>query len=447
MNRIERHYNDEALISLIETNRAATDTHLPSCEPCSAKIESFRMIADALCDQEVWDREVPAPVPTTIANLRAFADRMTDEDSRAELILQELLAGSREEWMPRLREHPEWRTAGVVRKLIAATDRALDTMPLDAVSITSLATEIADRLEPGAHPSDTVARLRGAAWRERAYSLFYTGQYPAAESAIFASERHLSSCVIAEYDLARLGIVRALVLRGFEKVVEASAIASSSTRTFVDFADTPRLNSARLTEVHLFFSRGNWSGAETILQQLEMQVRTSDDAKMHARVLANLAYCYRRLGRAELAIRYYDMATTLLEDLGIATEATRTRWNAAAMVVEAGRFSEGSQRLQHVRDEFDRLGMVSASALAALDIADVLLAEGRFEEVEKICMGAMTSFESAGLAYTARALTAIAFIREAAIHRKADRALVRDVRDYLERLPTEPHLLFAFPPA
>ena len=73
-NMIERHYTDEALISLIETNRAAADRHLPACEPCSAKIESFRMIADALCDQETWDRPAREPVPATIANLRAFAE-------------------------------------------------------------------------------------------------------------------------------------------------------------------------------------------------------------------------------------------------------------------------------------------------------------------------------------------------------------------------------------
>jgi hypothetical protein len=54
---------------------------------------------------------------------------MTDEDSRAETILQELLAGSREEWMPRLNEHPEWRTAGVVRKLIAQVYTTVVAMP------------------------------------------------------------------------------------------------------------------------------------------------------------------------------------------------------------------------------------------------------------------------------------------------------------------------------
>src|SRR5688572_26897601 len=113
---VERHYDDEALISLMETDRAQSDSHLPDCAPCSEKLESFRMIADALEDGDVWDtRELRTEPPAaSIARLRAFADQMSFEDTQAESILRELLAGPREEWMPRLRIHPEWRTAGVV---------------------------------------------------------------------------------------------------------------------------------------------------------------------------------------------------------------------------------------------------------------------------------------------------------------------------------------------
>ena len=135
---IERHYDDEALISLIENEPRQPRTRTcPAASRAAQKIESFRMIADALVRSATSGtaRSGTEPVPATIANLRAFADRMTDEDARAEAILRELLAGSREEWMPRLRAHPEWRTAGVVRKLIAQVYTAVVAMPPDAVEI------------------------------------------------------------------------------------------------------------------------------------------------------------------------------------------------------------------------------------------------------------------------------------------------------------------------
>jgi tetratricopeptide (TPR) repeat protein len=444
----ERHYDEEALITLLERDRHADDPHLSACEPCSETLESFRLISDALHDQNVWDkREVRTEaIPATIANLRAFADRMTNEDTHAEAVLTELLAGPREEWMPRLREHPEWRTAGVVRKLIAATDRAIDTMPPDAVEMTSMATDIAEGLDATAHPAGTISRLRGAAWRERAYALFYTGQYPAAEKAVTRSQTCFEACVVADYDLARLGIVSALVSRAFERHLEARAVARSSSTTFSLFNDARRAISSRLTEVQLLFSCGDWVSAEHILHDLELQVRDSDDPHLHARILSNLAYCYRRLGRIEPAIRFYDLATTLYEELGVETDATRNRWSSAAMLVEGGRFEDGLLRLRRVHAEFERLGMISVAALAALDIAEVLLNERRFDEVEEICRASMAAFERAGLSYTARALTAIAFICEAAAQRTADRALIRGVRDYIERLPAQPQLLFAPPP-
>ncbi|HEX8619390.1 MAG TPA: hypothetical protein VF911_17550, partial [Thermoanaerobaculia bacterium] len=100
---IERHYDDESLISLLASGRAARDAHLPSCAPCSEKVDDYRTMADALRERAVWDkRELRTEaVPSTIAALRAFADRMTDEDARAEEILTALLAGPRENWMPR----------------------------------------------------------------------------------------------------------------------------------------------------------------------------------------------------------------------------------------------------------------------------------------------------------------------------------------------------------
>ena len=440
-NMIERHYTDEALISLIETNRAASDRHLPSCEPCSAKIESFQMIADALCDQETW---APAsePVAATIANLRAFADRMTDEDSRAEMILQELLAGSREEWMPRLNEHPEWRTAGVVRKLIAQAYTAVVTMPPDAVETMTIATEIAEQLNPTDHPSDTIARLRGAAWRDKAYALFYVGKFAEAETAIFASERHFCSCVVNEYDLARLGIIKALVLRPFERFSEASDAAVASARTFERHGDLNRTVAAKLADAQLLVSRSMYEEAERLLLDLNRQMSLSTDVGNHARVLATLGNVYRKLGKVESAIHYYDCASAL-DDTGARTETVRTRWNVAVMLAEAGRVADACERLRVLTREMKHLGMTIDAALVSLDVAELLLAQNRYEEVEEICRSTMQAFEAAGLSYTTRALTALAYIREAASQRRADRTIVRDVREYIRELPRQPKLLFA----
>lgn len=444
---IERHYDDEALISLIDNNRVAADTHLPACPSCTAKIESFQMISDALCDQDIWDiaKVSTDPVPATIANLRAFADRMSDEDTRAETILQELLAGSREEWLPRLNEHPEWRMAGVVRKLLARTYSVVVSMPPDAVEITSIATNIADQLTPDEYSPDTIARLRGAAWRDKAYALYYVGRFTDAEAALLASERHFSYCFANEYELARTGIVKALVLRPFERFADASNAAVASALTFEQYGDLEKTVSARLAEVHMLFSLEMYTKAERILVDLERQISASTHIGTHARVLGNLALCYKKLGKVEFAIHNYDSASALFDAIGARTETVRIRWSVAVMLAEAGKVADACERLREATQQMDRLGMASEAAIAGLDVAEFLLAQGRYEEVSEICRSAISSFELAGLAYTTRALTALAFIREASNHRRADQTLVRTVREYIRKLPAQPNLLFAPP--
>ncbi|HUR83250.1 MAG TPA: hypothetical protein VM733_21005, partial [Thermoanaerobaculia bacterium] len=92
---VERHYDDESLIAMMEADQVRRDDHLPSCTVCNEKLQSFRTISTALHDNAIWDtREVRTdPNPSTIATLRAFADRMSAEDAAASQILPELLAG------------------------------------------------------------------------------------------------------------------------------------------------------------------------------------------------------------------------------------------------------------------------------------------------------------------------------------------------------------------
>lgn len=445
---IERHYSDDSLADLLGWRGPAGDGHLSACESCTERLESFRMIAGALHEPGVWDKRPldTRPVPSTIALLRAFAEDLSFEDAQAELHIQELLAGSRDEWAPRLSQHPEWRTAGMVRKLIAAASRAVDTMPPDALEIAGLATDVADHLDTSSADPDMVTRLRGSAWRERAYMLFCIGDCRRALSAVHRAEDEFLRCEVADYDLARLGIVKTLVLRLLERVDEAASAAATSAATFHQFHDTERMASARLAEVQVMFSRGDYASADEVLAGLDRMLAHSAFAETHARVLGNRAYCARQMGKPELVMQFCDAAASILETLDIPVEVVRVRWNAALMLGEAGRLTDAYERLSAIMGDMERLGMISESALNALSLAELLLAENRFSEVEELCRTAMQAFERGGLGYTGRALTALAYIQEAARQRTANQTLVRNVREYLRELPSSPNRLFAPPP-
>jgi tetratricopeptide (TPR) repeat protein len=445
---IERHYDDESLIALIESDRLASDVHLPSCPNCSEKVESFRMIADALRDEDTWSTlsHFNEPAQSTIATLRAFADRMTDEDTRAEAWLHDLLAGPRETWRSKLAQHPEYRTAGMVRKLIASSDRAIDTMPPDAVAMTALAADIADHLDPSDHPADTVTRLRGAAWREKAFALFYTGQYADAEKSVQIADAMFSLCSVDEYDRARTGIVASTVHKNMDRNDAALMAARNVVDIFAAYGDGSRYVSARSSEAGALAQAGRYSEALQIWTELELRFKRDDFSDAHARALGNVAFALRHLGRARESIQSYQQAAEMFETAGTKSEAARVRWNVAAILFESGRWDDAAERLAAVRMELRHLGMFGPAAVASLDLAEVRLLQQRQSDVPDLCSEAIDFFNSAGVGYSARALRAVAFMREAAIGGRATPELARTVRDYVRKLPSQPSLLFLPPP-
>ncbi|HEY0139527.1 MAG TPA: hypothetical protein VGF48_01455 [Thermoanaerobaculia bacterium] len=438
---VDRHYDDEALISFLESSATASDPHLLACGDCRETLDTLRSISCAMADEAVWQPPVDAtPNPRTIATLRAFADNMTREDAEAEALLPVLIADAR------LAALPEYQTAGVVRRLLAAADRAIDTMPRDAVALTALATAVADAIDASRYESDAVAKLRGAAWRDYAYALYYTGSFADAERAVLTAESHFSDCVVGEYEGARVGVVRALVYRAMDRNSEAAAISRINARTFAAMGDTLRFERARSLEAAVSYRNGEYREALAIWSHLSHSASPALASEMPD-IWQNIAACHRELGDVDAALRFAQMSIDAYSMSETKTEALRARWNVARMLVSAGRSADAVSRLIALQEDFGRLSMSSEAALVSLDLAELLLAEGRAAEVAKLCRTAMRYFENVGIAASPQAMTALGYLREASSCGVASVELVQHVRTYVRRLQQEPQLLFAPPPA
>jgi len=98
-----------------------------------------------------------------------------------------------------------------------------------------------------------------------------------------------------------------------------------------------------------------------------------------------------------------------------------------------------------VLTEFQELGLAHDLALASVDACEALLVGGRSQEIKSICRDAMQYFKKASLAYTRGALTALAYLHEAADSEALTTTDFGDVRAFFEILPKQPELLFARP--
>ncbi len=444
---LERHYDEESLIELLHSGEgfAGSDPHLSSCPSCTVLLESYRVITEALGDGEVWapseiaDAQAAARGATS---LRAFASAMETEDDRAVALVDELLLLPRQWWVATVERDQRYHNAGVVRRLIEVSEAKIDTMPSEAVTAAAAAIAVGDDI------GDGDAQIHGTAYRQHAFALFYTGDFPGALTSIERAQQIFERTSVSEYAIARLNIVRALVYRAQDRFTEALALARSSAQVFRSFGDSQRLASAIMTEAALLMHQHRYRDALPLLQEVERKYAADLDTR--ARAIHNIAICQKLLGHIAEALTSYQAAAAVFDELGSVTDAALVRYNVALLLVGEGKREEGRKRMRAARSELQHLGMVHTAVVASLDLAELAVLDRNFPEVEQLCRVAMTPFETAGIAHSSEALTALTFLREAAEQRRATQETVWHVRTYLKRLPHEPALLFApapLPPA
>jgi tetratricopeptide (TPR) repeat protein len=446
-----QHYDDEALLALLERGGNAVanaDEHIASCGVCREMVAAYGAIVECLGDEGVWDVRPmnDEPVPETIENLRAFVVSARSEDADAELLTSELLEGLREEWMPRLMADSSYRTAGVVRRLCVAAEEVSGKWPADELAITELATEIAEHLDPAAYPPHAVARLRGDSWRGRAYALDYTGDLHAAMASITRAKQQYDALPVADYDLARLELTRALILRHFDRYDEGLEAVRSAEPALRAAGDTHRLRIARWIEAAMRYRARDYHRALHGWLELEGELAGIDE-KTRAGVLHNIALCYRDLGDHERALQYYRYAAEAHAKLDASAEETlKLRWNIGSILLAMQRFDDAAIVLTSLITAFSDLQMREDAILVRLEFVELLIVQEHVDQAITECEQIIAELRASGLEQTERALIAVTYLREATQAKRATANLARHVREFVRDSRTQPALLFAPPP-
>ena len=439
---VERHYDDEALIAIlgIEGDRSARDPHLVVCSSCADNLSSYRAIADVLGSDAVWDLKDLRrdSAPDSVGVLRAFAARLNNEDESAEDLVADLLSRPRAQWLTTVQSDERFVNAGVVRLLVEKSEQTISKTPPEAMAMIRAAVDVAERLDS--------QQLRGAAWRQYAYALFYTGDYTNATDAVDIAQTAFAKCSVADYELARVGIVRALIYTLQERYGDAYAIAQQVSKVFRAYGDRDRLARAMDTQAFSLLMQSRYAEALPVLLDVDRNFQDVRDADSRALTLGNIALCWWQTGKLAEAFGYYKLAEDLYQSIGSKSEATRVRMNVASVLASQGHYAEAKKRIRDCQREYDEFGMRTDSADAGLALAEILLVEKAFVEAEALCRRAIEQYQASGVSHTAYALTALTYLREAAAQRRATPEVVRQVKTYLERLHRQPSLQFAPPP-
>ena len=436
------HYDEESLIELAEDRpQQDTDKHLVECEECRSAVDEYRTVITCMADGDVWAGPPldEAPNPETIATLRSFVDRMQQEDAEAAPLVAELLAGSREEWMPRLMSDSKYRTAGVVRALIAATDRAIGNMPPDALEMATVACNIADTLHSADDSRKTLFSLRGVTHLDRAYALFCVGKITAAREETVIAGLIFENSGTEAFNLARVHLTAAQIARASDDVAEGLALASRSKTTFEAFGEIRRAAIATATSAYLLTKISNFRDARRLWTDVLIADSNAIDEAFRGDLMLNIGYCERELGDLQSSLEMFRAAEFVFETLQIPTRVVRARYNVAALLVTGGSLDAAAAEFVKVISELERLGMFGVAAVASLDLAEVRILQKRHLDVQALCDNALNQLQEAGLGQSSRAFRALSLLREAAVNTPASSVDISGIRSALRQ--ESPHLL------
>jgi tetratricopeptide (TPR) repeat protein len=279
-----------------------------------------------------------------------------------------------------------------------------------------------------------VETVRAQAMRDHAYVLAFMGRF---EEALKYAERSGQTFAMIDamsFDLARLALVKAFIVRMMNRSAEALQLTREAAAIFLRIGERARHANARMTEGAILYDAGAFEEALGVFRSLEGNPHL--DAISEVRITHNIATCLCDLGRQTEAVAPLERCMAEYSRLGMFTERARARWYLGNARLGAGCPSEGIFLLRAAWRELAELEMTTDAALAALDLADALIATGNAAEALPICRQVIVELTDAGL--PEQATRALMTLHEAvamgALSREVIRSTHAEVRNARRRV-------------
>ncbi|HEX3583433.1 MAG TPA: hypothetical protein VH087_16805 [Thermoanaerobaculia bacterium] len=399
-------------------------------------------LEEALRDPQTWEAvDLLRSRPARIREALMLKARIDAEDAAAARLLSPLLRSPLRFRNAAIARNPKAQTAGVVRYLCAAAHERHEKRPEFSLELTLCAYDVALTLGPASSPSQRFCMALSL--RERANALRYLGRFTEALEALDAAEKLFDETPAADpHDIAIVQLIRATVLVESEHLEDARLLSRKAASVFSQYGDRPRELVALHVEATSLHYGGKNDKAATAYERLAAKARVDGDRNLLARALNGAGSAYLDLDKLDEAESSLIDALVIFDELNLATERVRVAWSLALILVRRGDLDGGAIRLDAVRTDLERLGVVNDHALATLDWAFARLAMGQPSGVAAACRRIAVRFESEGMMKSAR--IALAHLHEALAAGRATPTLVSEIREYLEHLPAHPDAPFIF---
>lgn len=422
---------DRVDILLYVENNPAVDrptiaAHIADCAECEAILQEFQQImvllghGDLLGYFLIGDHHREPLRETCLSEHDAFAAECSSADAFF-LDLRNLPIAT---WAAYLDRHPEHRTHGMARRVLAEVEVELNRRPEYALLLVAVAEQIANAL-----PDVKGRSVLGDVWKHCSNALRHLGRYEEALDAAEIAEAFYASLLTGTFDVAQAQYTRASALFKMTKYAEALSLLGRARATLEDYGDSIPLAKTIMLEAGILIDQGDVLAAQQRWREVLPMLERFGDEVEQARVLANLGECDLRLGNLEDAMEEAQRAVQRYETLRMEAEAIRSAWTVGMVHLARGEFDEGLSVLQQAASNFTRRGMTGDAGFVKLDICEQLLRREHWAEAEQIARDLVSLFTSAGV--TLASVNVADYLRRAVANREATAEDVQYVRSYI----------------
>jgi tetratricopeptide (TPR) repeat protein/transcriptional regulator with XRE-family HTH domain len=187
----------------------------------------------------------------------------------------------------------------------------------------------------------------------------------------------------------------------------------------------------RVKKGYTLEAMGDYQQAMAVLLEAEKYIDRETEPRLWYQQRFNLSVCLSHLGQYARAADLVEQVRALAHDLGDEIFLIRVTWLAGRVAARLGRTAEAARLLEQARQEFAHRDMWYDVALADLERAPLLLAEGATAQVKQMAAELVVKFQEMGI--HREALAALEIFHEAAEREEATAELARRVLEFLFR--------------
>ncbi len=335
-----------------------------------------------------------------------------------------------------IEEGREFRSWALCERAVVESIALAPNHPQDALAMAELALHIAERV-PGEQTWRW--RLQGLSWGMIANARRVLGDLPASDSALARATKLWEDGAPGDpgfLNEAWLPWIEANLRRdqrrfpmAFKKIEEALALDDGDLRGRI-------LISKSLILKFL----GDPEESTAVLEQAIPLIDTTREPRLAFGLRFNLLEDLCNLGRAAEVAPRLPGVRRLAESLGEALDLTKVVWLEGKSAAGLGRTAEALAAFEQARREFRSRNFYLLHALVSLDLALLLLEQGRAAEVRKIAEEMVFIFKTQGV--QREALAALRVFCDAAQREAASVELTRRTIRFLRRAELDPGLKF-----